>query len=315
MTLNLFLLSSIIPYSSFLNIITLIIDVLVVWFLIYWVIKIVRNNSRTIQIFKGIVLIILARVIAAWLGLNTVSWLTDSFISWGFLAVIVIFQPEIRGILERLGKSKAFGGSQTLTPDEKEELVKELMKAVPELSNHKTGALISLEQSMDLGEFIKSGTKLNSDISAELLVSIFQTNTPLHDGAVIIRGSKVTCASAYFPPTNFETPSRYGARHRAAKGVSEITDAITIVVSEETGDISIARDGELRIVDIEGLRSYLNKYILNITKTELTTSYSNELFEDEELDVVDEQARGKVLVSAVDGKEEVQNPSVNKEVE
>lgn len=285
---DLFILSSVIPYTNFLSIITIFIDVIVVWILLYWIIKIVRNNSRTIQIFKGIAFIVLARVIASYIGLTTVIWITDSFLSWGFLAIIVIFQPEIRGILERLGKSNAFS-SAFVTHNDKEEIVNELMKAVPELSNTKTGALISIEQSISLEEYIKAGTKINSDISAELLVSIFQTDTPLHDGAVIIKGTTLASASSYFTPTVLATPSRYGARHRAAIGVSEVTDAITIVVSEETGDISIASDGKLEVLSVDELREYLEAKLLKVSVKEKETQVQeNSLFEGDDMEIVSE---------------------------
>ena len=125
------------------------------------------------------------------------------------------------------------------------------------MSASKTGALISLEQGQDLSDYIKTGTSMNSIVSSELLCSIFQYGTPLHDGAVIIRGVRIACAAAYFPPTTKELPTSYGARHRAAVGISEITDSITIIVSEETGTISIAEAGELKSYTSEELRDYL----------------------------------------------------------
>lgn len=302
---DLFFMSSVMPYSSFISIITTIIDVLVVWVILYWVIKIVRNNSRTIQIFKGILFIILARVIASYIGLTTVIWITDSFLSWGFLAIIVIFQPEIRGILERIGKSNAFSNAFALTHNEKEEIVDEIMKAIPELANSHTGALISIEQSISLEEYIKAGTKLNSEISAELLVTIFQTDTPLHDGAVIIKGDTVASASSYFAPTVLATPSRYGARHRAAIGVSEVTDAITIVVSEETGDISVASDGKLETLTVSELRTYLEDKMLDLNASDNKNNKYNTQFEDEGLVLEKEK------LDTYDGLVEVDETVVN----
>lgn len=251
----------VLPYSNFIKIITTILDILIVWVLLYYAMKIVRSNSRTTQIFKGIIIIIIIKLVANYLNLNTVSWFADNFLNWGFLAIIVIFQPEIRGILERLGKSNILSSIVTLTGDERERLVKEIMKAVAEMAEKKTGALISIEQSISLADYIKTGTKLLSEVSAELLVSIFTTTTPLHDGAVIIQGDKIACASAYFPPTDLDMPSRYGARHRAAIGISQVSDAITVVVSEETGHVSIARSGELMVVTDEQLFNYLMQHI------------------------------------------------------
>ena len=179
------------------------------------------------------------------------------------MAFIVIFQPEIRQILERLGKSNAFARIATLSSSEKENLIEELVTATKNLSTKKVGALITLEQSNSLSEYIDTGIKMNSLVSAELLCSIFMTTTPLHDGAVIIQGDKIACASAYFTPTTKELPSKYGARHRAAIGISELTDSITIVVSEETGMVSIAEGGKLIQMTEKKLRDYLDKIILN----------------------------------------------------
>ena len=211
------------------------------------------------------------------------------------MALIIIFQPEIRSILERFGKSNVFTRMSTLSGTEKEKLVQALMDAASNLAESKTGALITLEQSASLSEYIETGVQMNSLVSAELLCSIFATTTPLHDGAVIIQGDKLSCASAYFPPTTLDLPSRYGARHRAAIGISEITDAVTIVVSEETGRVAIAEQGKLIQMNERKLREYLNRVILNmetVTTTSATTTSAesvsiDSLFkkEQEELDI------------------------------
>ena len=183
---------------------------------------------------------------------------------WGPLALIIIFQPEIRSLLEKIGQSNIFSRMTTLTGNEKENLVEQIVTAVMLLSKDQTGALISIEESQSLDAYVATGTKLNSDVTAELLTSIFVTSTPLHDGAVIIQGDKIACASAYFPPTNADLPSRFGARHRAAIGFSEVTDAVTIVVSEETGAVSITEGGKIiPIKDRESLRAYLYKAIVS----------------------------------------------------
>ena len=232
-------------------------DLACVWALVYYCLKIVKNNSRTIQIFKGVLLIIIIRTGANILGLHTVANLADSIMNWGVVAIIIIFQPEIRSILERIGKTNVFSRISTLTVNERENLVDELVKACAEMSKSKTGALISIEQGHSLSDYIKTGTAMNSVVSSELLCSIFQYGTPLHDGAVIIQGVKIACAAAYFPPTSKELPTSYGARHRAAVGISEITDSITIVVSEETGNISIAEGGKLTVISEASLREFL----------------------------------------------------------
>ncbi len=236
-------------------------DIFILWFIIYYALRIVRNNSRTIQIFKGVIFIIVIDGLAKFFGLKTLQYLADMFLNWGFLAVILVFQPEIRALLERMGKSNMLSRITTLTGDEKENLVDQIVTAVMLLSKDQTGALISIEQVHSLEDFIQTGTRMNSDVTAELLTSIFVTSTPLHDGAVIIQGDKIACASAYFPPTNMELPSRYGARHRAAIGISEITDAVTIVVSEETGNVSVTQSGQIFQVDRQQLRNYLMRVI------------------------------------------------------
>ena len=239
------------------------IDIGIMWFVLYYAIKFVRNNSRTIQIFKGIIAIIAVNGIAKLLGLSTVAYFSDMFINWGFLAAIIIFQPEIRGLLERIGKSNAFSKINTLLANEREKLVEELYEATITLSKNRIGALISIEQSQSMQDYINTGISINAVVSKELLSSIFMTTTPLHDGAVIIQGDKVACASAYFPPTSVNLSSRYGARHRAALGISEVTDALTIVVSEETSNISIAENGRIFSVDEKQLKDYLRRVICN----------------------------------------------------
>lgn len=233
------------------------------WFVLYYAIKFVRNNARTIQIFKGIIVVLLVNGIAKFLGFTTISYFTDMFINWGFLAIIVIFQPEIRGLLERLGKSNAFSSISTLLSNEKEKLALEVYEAVIALSKARVGALISIEQSQSMQDYVRTGISINASVTKELLCSIFMTTTPLHDGAVIIQGDKIACASAYFPPTNANLSSRFGARHRAALGIAEVCDALTIVVSEETSAISIAEKGKIFSVDENQLKDYLRRVICN----------------------------------------------------
>lgn len=239
-----------------------ILDIFIVWLILYYVLHLVRANSKTGQIFKGILFVIIVDALSKFLGLKTVEYFADMFINWGFLALIIIFQPELRGILERLGKTNVFRRISTLSGNEKENLVDQIVTALMLLSKDKTGALISIERTpQSLDDFAATGTRLNADVTAEILTSIFVTTTPLHDGAVIIQGDRISCASAYFPPTSMELPGRYGARHRAAIGISEITDAITIIVSEETGRISVTEGGHIRTVNEKQLREYLLRVI------------------------------------------------------
>lgn len=257
---------ALITFQSIINGLKAIVDFSIIWILVYYILRIVRNNSRTVQIFKGIVLIIAMRFVAHKLSLTTLKALLDLLIQYGFLVVVIIFVPEIRAMLERLGKTSVFSALHSLSGNEKEKLVDELVDAATVLAERKTGALITLEQGHSLADYIKTGTPINSSVTSELLCSIFVTSTPLHDGAVIIQGDRIACASAYFPPTAQDLPTRYGARHRAAIGLSEVTDSVTIVVSEETGTISIAEGGKLREMDAASLREYLNLLIQNSEK-------------------------------------------------
>ncbi len=267
--------------ATLLQILNAVVDICCTWVVFYYVLKIVRNNSRTIQIFKGIVFVIIIQAVANLFNLKTMSVLANMFVNWGPLALIILFAPEIRSILERIGKTNVLSRISTLTTNEREYLVDELVKASIELSKTQTGALICLEQGHSLTDYIKTGTKMNSIVTSELLCSIFVPRTPLHDGAVIIQGDKIACASAYFPPTTFDFPSSYGARHRAAIGISEITDSISIVVSEETGNISIAEGGRLILVDEEKLREYLLQAICLQENVVENTRQISQLKEDE----------------------------------
>lgn len=268
----------------------IILDIAIVWFIIFYALKVVRSNSRTIQLFKGIILILIVNGVSNYLGLHTLAYFANMFVNWGFLAIIIIFQPEIRQLLERIGKSNAFNKAFSLNGSQIEDLIVDLCKVVSLLSKEQIGALITLEQSQSLEDYINTGVKIDARVSAELLTSIFVTSTPLHDGAVIIEGNTIACASAYYPPTNLDLPSKFGARHRAAIGISEITDSITIVVSEETGLISIADKGKISTVDIKQLKDYLVR-VLRHEETEVdekTSSRSIFIMEEAKL-VIEEE--------------------------
>ncbi|MBR2684902.1 MAG: diadenylate cyclase CdaA [Erysipelotrichaceae bacterium] len=251
-------------YTTLQNIISIarmVIDITIIALLVYYGLKLVRNNSRAIQIFKGVILIIIVRAVVTFFGLKAASAILDTVVQWGFLAIIIIFQPEIRSLLEKLGKSSVFSRISSLDGNEREKLVDELVDASMTMAEQRVGALITIEQSQSLSDYIKTGTPMNSIVTSDLLQSIFITTTPIHDGAVIIQGDRIACASAYFLPTERSLPRRFGARHRAAVGISEITDAITIVVSEETGNVSIAQNGELTKMTENSLRQFLLKMI------------------------------------------------------
>ena len=225
---------------------TKILDLLILWLIIYKLFKYARNNFKLTLILKGIIIIAVLKFVSDKIHLKTVGIILEYVISWGPLAVIIIFQPEIRNVLESIGRSQLLGRHKTLTVDEREKLVYEIINAVEYLKKNRIGALMVLERDYSLAQYIEPAYKLYADISSELLISIFFPNNPLHDGGVIIQGDKITCAGSVFPTSmNPSISKRLGTRHRAALGISESTDAIAIVVSEETGRISIAVGGTL----------------------------------------------------------------------
>lgn len=222
------------------------IDVLLVWMIIYYILKNLRRNVKMVLLFKGILVILVLKIISDVLSLATIGYLLDYVIMYGPLALIVIFQPEIRNVLEQLGRSQLLGRHKILTVDEREKVVYEIVNAVDYLKKMRIGALIVIERDNSLLEYIEKSKKIYADISSDLLISIFFPNNPLHDGGVIIQGDKLTCAGAVFKTSmNPNVSKKLGTRHRAALGVAEETDAIALVVSEETGRISIAVDNYL----------------------------------------------------------------------
>ena len=232
--------------SSLWSILTKIIDICVIWYLVYQLIKNLKNNVKMVLIFKGIVIIGIIKIISNLLNLYTVGLLLEYVIMWGPLALIIIFQPEIRSVLEQIGRSQLLGMHKTLTVDEREHLVDEIMLAISYLRKNRFGALIAIERDISLQEYVIPATKIYADISAEILESIFYKNSSLHDGGVIIQGTKVTCAGCVFRTSLVNKLSKsLGTRHRAALGLSEESDAIVLIVSEETGRISIAINGTM----------------------------------------------------------------------
>ena len=232
--------------STLYNLITDIIDIAIVWFMFYYILKLIKNNVKLVLIFKGVIIIVLLKIVSDWLHLNTVGILLEYVIAWGPLALIIIFQPEIRTVLENLGRSQLLGRHKVLTVDEREKVVYEIMQAVEYFKKNRIGALMVIERDYSLQQYIEPAQKLYADLSNELLISIFFPNNPLHDGAVIIQGDRITCAGSVLPTSmNPNISKRLGTRHRAALGISEITDAIAVMVSEETGRISIGVGGEL----------------------------------------------------------------------
>ena len=236
----------VITLSDVLTVIRKIVDISFVWLIFYCILKNIKNNVKLSLIFKGLLIILFLKVISSAFSLVTVGYLLDYIIQWGPIAIIVIFQPEIRTILEQLGRNQLLGRHKTLTVDEREHLVYELVSAIDYLRKERIGALIVLERDISLGNYIDKAKKLYADLSSDLLIAIFYEGNPLHDGGVIIQGDRITCAGAVFPTSSSpKINRRLGTRHRAALGLAEETDAICIVVSEETGRVSIALKGEL----------------------------------------------------------------------
>jgi diadenylate cyclase len=218
------------------------------------------KNSHAWQLLKGMIVIAAFIALAAIFQLKTIMWLIENVGTLAVTAAIVIFQPELRKALEQLGSRNFI--TNLLAIDDikntKEATINEIIKATFEMAKKKTGALIVIQKNQPLKEIEDTGIRINGIVSAALLINIFEKNTPLHDGAVVIVGDKITAATCYLPLSDAEISKDYGTRHRAALGVSENTDAVTVVVSEETGKVSVAVGGHLiRVPDAEALRSYL----------------------------------------------------------
>ncbi len=232
--------------SSVITILQKIIDISLVWFIIYTILKGLRNNIKMVLIFKGVIIVVIVKLLSDYLNLTTVGLLLEYVIMWGPLALIIIFQPEIRNILEHLGRQQILTRHRVLSMDEREKMVYEIMNAIEYLRKSRIGALIVIERDVSLNDYIERSKGIYADISSELLISIFFPRNPLHDGGVIIQGNRITSAGAVFPISlNTKINKRLGTRHRAALGISEESDSIAIVVSEETGKISIAIGGAL----------------------------------------------------------------------
>lgn len=234
-----------------LELVTLVIDLAIVIFLVYCFFRVVKG-SRAWQLIKGIVLLIVATWVSGLFNLKILNWILTGIMNLGVIAIIVIFQPELRRALEQLGTNKLtkfFGIDKDISTKTKEDIYK-IVIAATELSKTKTGALIVIERDIKIQDIIAGGIPMNADVSPQLLVNIFEPNTPLHDGAVVISGNKIAAAACVLPLADDKDIAReLGTRHRAAIGISKESDSIVVVVSEETGKISVAKDGTL-IADV-----------------------------------------------------------------
>ena len=235
-----------ITMTDIISILRKVADISLVWLVFYLILKNIKNNVKLSLLFKGVAFVIILKFVSDWLGFTTIGVLLEYIIQWGPIALIVIFQPEIRTILEQLSRNQLLARHKVLTVDERERMVYEIINAVDYMRKEKIGALIVLERDISLGNYIDKAKKLYADLTSDLLIAIFYEGNPLHDGGVIIQGDRITCAGAVFPTSSSQKINkRLGTRHRAALGLAEETDAICIVVSEETGRISVALKGEL----------------------------------------------------------------------
>ncbi len=232
-------------------------DIVLLSIIIYWLLKL-TSKTRAMQVLKGLGVILLVAWVTGFLGFVGTTWLLNYVLTAGALVLVIIFQPEIRRALARLGRGRIDIISQSTSANE---IVDNILKAILSLSKKRVGALIVFERKTGLRDVIESGTRIGAEISSELLENLFFTNSPLHDGAVIIREGRIDAAGCFLPLSdNKHVGQELGTRHRAALGISEVSDSITFVVSEETGVISVAQDGSLiRYLDSKSIRDILEE--------------------------------------------------------
>lgn len=240
-----------------------IVEIIIISFLFYSILVWIKN-TRAWALFRGILVIAVFILIAAIFQMNTILWIAGKAINVGIIALAVIFQPELRKALDQLGRKRFFAGLFEWDPNRtikrfSEKTVNEMVKGTFEMAKVKTGALIVVEKEMMLSEYERTGISLDSLVSSQLLINIFEKNTPLHDGAIIVRGDRIVSATCYLPLSdNMELDKELGTRHRAAVGISEISDSLTIIVSEETGAVSVAIGGQiLRNLNADELKKQL----------------------------------------------------------
>ena len=250
------------PKVSVIDVLEIVILAFVIYHVALWI-----KNTRAWTLLKGIIVLLACYVIAYILGMNVIVWIFESTISIGITALMIVFQPELRRALEELGQKNIvstlipFDDTRNQNERFSERSINEIVKATVEMAKVKTGALIIIEKDIDLSEYERTGIELDSTISSQLLINIFEHNTPLHDGAVIIRGDRIVSATCYLPLSdNMGLSKELGTRHRAGVGISEVTDSLTIIVSEETGRISVAVGGKLlRNIDGDLLKKKLTE--------------------------------------------------------
>jgi diadenylate cyclase len=256
--------------------ITDLIDIIIVAVIIYELLLLTRH-TRGSALLKGLFLLLVIALMSSLLGLVSLNWLLTAILQNGAIVLVVLFQPELRKALERMGRTRVFRkNAKKGIDEEKDTIISEIIQTIMDLSKRRVGALIVFEQQTGLQDVIETGTRLNAEISAPLLENIFEPNTPLHDGAVVIRDNEIMAAACILPLAEASGVSReLGTRHRAAVGISENTDAIVLVVSEETGIVSLARDGALtRPLTVKALEEILNE-VYTTPNSRVVTFFKN----------------------------------------
>ncbi len=247
------------PYIQFPWVIQHVIDITIVSYVLYRLLLLIRE-TRAEQVLKGLFILLFVTKLSEILKLHAIFWILKNTVTVGVIALLIVFQPELRRALEQIGRGKLFDRTMFL-PNERDPslVIGEIVKAVQNMAKDKTGALIVVERKTGINDVIETGVQIDGQLTGELLENIFFPNTPLHDGAVIIRGDRLAAAGCFLPLTeNPNLSKQLGTRHRAALGISESSDALAIIVSEETGIISVANDGKLtRYLDSKGLREML----------------------------------------------------------
>ena len=259
--------------------ITDVLDIAIITFLVYKLLGFIRE-TRAEPLAKGRLLLVVATVLSKWMHLYTLHWLLSGLISAGLVAIVVIFQPELRRALEYLGRSRITNIFGEVDKEEAKRIVGQFVEAVDSMSASRTGALIVIEREISLNDIVETGTVIDSQITAQMIGTIFYEGTPLHDGAVIVRGDKLYAAGCVLPLTqNKELNKELGTRHRAGIGITENSDALVIIVSEETGIISIAQNGKLtRFLDGKTIeKKLLNLYFEGETEQKLSDRISKAL--------------------------------------
>lgn len=244
------------------------VDIALVWYVLYKLIMLIKG-TKAIQLLKGIAVVLAVWALSILFNLQTVQWLTNQAISWGVIVIIILFQPELRRALEQIGRGNIFSRSARSEEEIIENSIESIIESCKYMAKRRIGALISIERETGIGEYAETGIPIGGDLTHQLLTNIFTPNTPLHDGAVIIKQEKILAAACYLPLSESPFISKeLGTRHRAAMGISEVTDALTIVVSEETGAITCAKNGELhRELDEASLRTILQENLSIKLKT------------------------------------------------